>query len=39
VIFGLKMTNDVIVTDKVNDLLQKIGVKKVATKKGNKIIN
>jgi hypothetical protein len=37
-IFGLKTTNDDIVTDKVIDLLQKIGVKKVAIKKVNKII-
>ena len=37
-IFGLKVTNDDIVTDKVNDLLQKIGVKKVMIKKINKII-
>ena len=37
-IFGLKVTNDDIVTDKVNDLLQKIGVKKVMIKKVNKII-
>jgi hypothetical protein len=37
-IFGLKVTNDDIVTDKVNDLLQKIGVKKVRIKKVNKII-
>jgi hypothetical protein len=37
-IFGLKTTNDDMVTEKVNDLLQKIGVKKVAFKKVNKII-
>jgi hypothetical protein len=37
-IFGLKMTNDDMVTDKVNDLLQKIGVTKVEIKKVNKII-
>jgi hypothetical protein len=37
-IFGLKVTNDDIVTDKVNDLLQKIGAKKVMIKKVNKII-
>jgi hypothetical protein len=32
-IFGLKVTNDDIVTDKVNDLLHKIGVKKEMIKK------
>jgi hypothetical protein len=37
-IFGLKVTNDDIVTDKVNDLLHKIGVKNVMIKKVNKII-
>jgi hypothetical protein len=37
-IFGLKVTNDDIVTDKVNDLLQKIAFKKVMIKKVNKII-
>ena len=36
-IFGLKVTNDDIATDKVNDLLQKIGVRKVMIKKINKI--
>jgi hypothetical protein len=36
-IFGLKVTNDDIATDKVNDLLQKIGVRKVVIKKINKI--
>jgi hypothetical protein len=33
IIFGLKVTNDDIVTDKVNNLLQKIDVKKVMVKK------
>ena len=37
-IFGLKTTNDDIVSDKVNELLLKIGIKKVPIKKVNKII-
>ncbi len=37
-IFGLKVTNDDIVTEKVNDFLQKVGVKKATFKKVNRII-
>jgi hypothetical protein len=37
-LFGLKVTNDDVVTVKVNDLLQKITIKKDAIKKVNWII-